>query len=110
MARVLTDCGPRSHTAELKDSAHILVSFEGPSELVGKRTLAEVREEKTWRITRSGEFRKCQSNHGAWHVCKVTRRPVSLETLKDIYYVEKKLVKTLPKMAKKASARIEAGY
>jgi ferritin-like metal-binding protein YciE len=26
------------------------------------------------------------------------------ETLKDIYYVEKKLVKTLPKMAKKASS------
>lgn len=27
-----------------------------------------------------------------------------LETLKDLYYVEKKLVKTLPKMAKKATA------
>src|SRR5947199_10571332 len=27
-----------------------------------------------------------------------------LETLKDMYYVEKKLVRTLPKMAKKASS------
>ncbi len=33
-----------------------------------------------------------------------TLNDLFMETLKDIYYAEKKLVKTLPKMAKKASS------
>jgi ferritin-like metal-binding protein YciE len=34
----------------------------------------------------------------------MTLNDLFMETLKDIYYAEKKLVKTLPKMAKKASS------
>ena len=42
---------------------------------------------------------------------KKTLDDLFLDTLKDIYYAEKQIVKTLPKMAKAAqSAELKAGF
>lgn len=60
---------------------------------------------ETWRRQRNACRDPSTAEAGKENVMSVkTLNDLFVETLKDIYYVEKKLVKTLPKMADKAHA------